>query len=80
VALCGPSVWDTGADMSYEAEQVQLQRDRLKALINKVPDRVAMGSIQSTRKWLETRERAEKLLKNPRATATQLMGMISQLQ
>lgn len=66
--------------MSYEQEQTERQRERLREIINKVPDKVANGSIQATREWLRIRAQAEKLLKNPRATATQLMGMVSQLQ
>lgn len=66
--------------MSYEKEQAEIQRERLRSVINKVPDSVANGSIQATREWLRIRAQAEKLLKNPRATATQLMGMVSQLQ
>lgn len=66
--------------MSYEKEQVDIQRSRLREVMNKVPPSIAGGSVQATREWLRIRAQAEKLAKNPRATATQLMGMINQLQ
>jgi hypothetical protein len=66
--------------MSYEKEQADIQRARLREVMNKVPDKIASGSIQATREWLRLRAQAEKLVKNPRATATQLLGMIGQLQ
>jgi hypothetical protein len=66
--------------MSYEKEQAEIQRARLREVMNKVPDSVTNGSVQATREWLRIRAQAEKLVKNPRATATQLMGMVSQLQ
>ena len=66
--------------MSYEKEQVDIQRQRLREVMDKVPSKVASGSVQATREWLRIRAQAEKLVKNPRATATQLMGLISQLQ
>lgn len=57
-----------------------MYKEKLRALINKVPDRVRNGSINTTRDWLEKRATAEKMLNRPGVTATQLLGMINQLQ
>ena len=64
----------------YDKDQVVLFKARLREIINKVPDRVKSGSVQTTRDWLEKRAAAEKMLKRPGVTATQLMGIINSLQ
>lgn len=66
--------------MSYEQDQVERIRDRLRQQINKVPPRVMNGSIQDTRAWLDLRKEAEKLVKSRSASTPQLLAMISRLE
>lgn len=63
-----------------EKDQLDRIRDRLAAQINKIPERVASGSIQETREWLNTREEAQKMLRKTNVNAAQLLTMISRLQ
>ena len=60
--------------------QKELFRKKLEAVINKVPPRIANGSIQATRDWVRNRDQAVKLLKKPGATVTQLMPAIQTLE
>ncbi len=60
--------------------QKELFRKKLEAVINKVPPRIANGSIQATRDWVRNRDQAVKLLKKPGATVTQLMSAIQTLE
>lgn len=60
--------------------QKELFRKKLEEAINKVPPRIANGSIQATRNWARDRDQAVKLLKKPGATVTQLMSAIQSLE
>lgn len=60
--------------------QKELFRKKLEEAINKVPPRIASGSIQATRNWARDRDQAVKLLKKPGATVTQLMSAIQSLE
>lgn len=66
--------------MSYEQDQAERIRDRLRKAINAVPARVVNGSIQDTRDWLEVRKEAEKMLNKRSASVPQLLAMISRLE
>ena len=66
--------------MSYEQDQAERIRERLRATINKVPARVTNGSIQDTRAWLDLRKEAEKVLKSRSSSVPQLLAMISRLE
>jgi len=66
--------------MSYEQDQVERIRDRLRKAINTVPQRVTSGSVQDTRAWLEVRAEAEKMLKKKAASVAQLLAMISRVE
>jgi len=66
--------------MSYEQDQVERIRDRLRQAINTVPQRVTSGSVQDTRAWLEVRAEAEKMLKKKAASVAQLLAMISRVE
>ena len=58
----------------------EIYRQRLAQAINKVPERIASGSVQATRNWIKQRESAEKLLKKPNATVQQLMSALQSIQ
>lgn len=60
--------------------QKELFRRKLEDAINKVPPRIANGSIQATRNWVRNRDQAVKLLKKPGATVTQLMTALDSIQ
>lgn len=60
--------------------QKEIFRKKLEEAINKVPPRIANGSIQATRNWVRDRDQAVKLLKKPGATVTQLMSAIQSLE
>lgn len=66
--------------MSYEQDQVERVRDRLRQAINKVPARVINGSVQDTRAWIEVRAEAEKMLKKRSASVPQILAMISRVE
>jgi ribosomal protein L17 len=66
--------------MNPEKELIETYKQRLALAMNKVPQRVNNGSIETTRAWLESRKRAEKLLKKRDATATQLISAIGELE
>jgi hypothetical protein len=63
-----------------EKDQLERLKERLEEHINKVPERVANGSIQDTREWLEIREEAKKMLRKSNLNAGQILSMISRLQ
>lgn len=60
--------------------QKELFRKKLEERINKVPERIANGSIQATRDWVKKRDAAMKLMKKPGATVPQLMAAISSIE
>jgi hypothetical protein len=64
------------------AEKDQLERlmERLEAQTNKVPERVANGSIQETRDWLAIRDEAKKMLRKSNVNAGQILSMIDRLK
>jgi hypothetical protein len=66
--------------MNDDKEVIETYRRRLQERMNKVPERVNNGGIETTRNWMEARKRAEKLLKRRDATATQLISSISALE
>ena len=63
-----------------EKDQLERLKEQLEAQINKVPPRVANGSIQETREWLSMREEAKKMLRKSDINAGQILSMISRLQ
>lgn len=63
-----------------EKDQLERLKEQLEAQINKVPDRIANGSIQETREWLAQRDEAKKLLRKSNINAGQILSMISRLQ
>ena len=60
--------------------QKELFRKRLEEQINKVPEHVQNGSVQTTREWMKRREAAVKVLKKPGSTVAQLMAAISSIE
>lgn len=60
--------------------QREIFRTKLEDRINKVPDRIKNGSVQATREWIKRRDEAQKLLKKPSATLSQLMSAITSLE
>jgi len=66
--------------MSYEQDQSDRIRDRLRKAINTVPKRVTNGNVQDTRAWLEVRAEAEKMLNKKAASVPQLLAMISRVE
>lgn len=65
--------------MSYESEQIERAKQRLREVINKVPPRVLTAGVMETRSWMETRREAERMLKRKVGTA-ELLNMISRLE
>jgi hypothetical protein len=65
---------------TQEKDQLELLRERLEAQINKVPQRVANGSVQETRGWLQAREEAKKMLRKSGVNAAQILSMLSRLR
>lgn len=65
--------------MSYESEQIEQTKQRLREVINKVPPRVLNAGVMETRAWLDTRREAERMLKRKVGTA-ELLNMISRLE
>lgn len=63
-----------------DPQTLALLRKQLGEQINKVPESVRNGSIQTTRSWVAQRNEAQKLLKKPNATATQLMSAINSIK
>lgn len=63
-----------------EKLQKELFRKKLEERINKVPERIANGSIQATREWVKRRDAALKVLKKPGSTVTQLMAAIASIE
>lgn len=66
--------------MSYDRDQIEMLKDRLRQVINQVPDSVRNGSVQQTRSWLAVREEGVKMLRKTNASAGELQGMISRLK
>ncbi len=66
--------------MNDDKEVIETYKSRLRERMNKVPQRVNNGGIETTRTWMEARKRAEKLLKRRDATATQLISAIGELE
>lgn len=64
----------------YDKDQVERIREQLAQQVNKVPHRVANGSVQETQAWLRDREEAQKMLKKTNVAAPALLAMISRLQ
>ena len=60
--------------------QRELFRKKLEERINKVPERIANGSIQDTREWMRKRDAALKILKKPGSTVPQLLAAISSIE
>jgi len=63
-----------------DPQTVALLRKQLREQINKVPDSVRNGSIQTTRSWVAQRNEAMKVLNKPNSTATQLMSAINSIK
>lgn len=66
--------------MTYAEEQLERARAGLKAVLNKVPQRVINAGVMETRAWVQLRQEAEKLLKKRGVTAPELMGMTDRLK
>lgn len=66
--------------MSYAEEQLERARAGLKAVLNKVPQRVLDAGVMETRAWVQMREDAEKLLKKRGVGVAELMGMTDRLK
>lgn len=66
--------------MSYEQQQIQRLRQELQVRLNKVPDQVRNGSVQTVQNWMRLREESAKTLKKKNVTAAELMGAISRLE
>lgn len=64
----------------YDKDQLERIRAKLEQQINKVPERIANGSIQETQAWLRDREEAQKMLRKTNVGAPALLAMISRLQ
>lgn len=60
--------------------QKELFRKKLEEQINKVPERIANGSVQATREWVKRRDAALKVMKKPGSTVSQLMAAISSIE
>jgi hypothetical protein len=63
-----------------DPQTVAMLRKQLREQINKVPDSVRNGSIQTTRSWVAQRNEAMKVLNKPNSTATQLMSAINSIK
>lgn len=63
-----------------EKEQIEHFKAKLKQAMNKVPDRIANGSVQDTRAWLQKRKQAEKVLNKRGVTVTELMSATATLE
>lgn len=61
-------------------DQTARLRQELQAKMNKVPDAVRNGSVQTVRNWMRIRTDAEKVLKKKSVTAAELIGAISRLE
>lgn len=66
--------------MSYDDQQVQRLRRELQDKLNKVPDHVRNGSVQTVKNWMRVRDESSKTLKKRNATSAELMGAISRLE
>lgn len=63
-----------------DPQTVAMLRKQLREQINKVPDSVRNGSVQTTRSWVAQRDEAMKVLNKPNSTATQLMSAINSIK
>lgn len=63
-----------------EKDQLERLKEQLQAQINRVPPRVANGSIQETRDWLQMRDEAKKMLGKSNINAGQILSMIDRLK
>jgi hypothetical protein len=63
-----------------EKEQLEHFKAKLRAAMNKVPDKIASGSIQDTRAWMGRRKQADKVLNKRGVTVTDLLSAITSLQ
>lgn len=63
-----------------DPQTVAMLRKQLREQINKVPESVRSGSIQTTRSWVAQRNEAMKVLNKPNSTATQLMSAINSIK
>ncbi len=63
-----------------DPQTVAMLRKQLREQINKVPESVRNGSIQTTRSWVAQRNEAMKVLNKPNSTATQLMSAINSIK
>lgn len=63
-----------------DPQTVAMLRKQLREQINKVPESVRNGSVQTTRSWVAQRNEAVKVLNKPNSTATQLMSAINSIK
>lgn len=66
--------------MSSQQYTMHMLREELRIAVNKVPERVRNGSIQTTRDWVERRNKAVKVLNKPNSTETELRSALSSIQ
>lgn len=70
-------VKDTNDRVAEEKARLNLE---LGKLMNKPPHSVVNGSVQLTRRWVEARKKAEKVVKSTRQTVPELQGAVSMMK
>lgn len=64
---------------SIQQEKAQLCK-RIGDLTMRIPHSVCNGSVQLVRKWKEDRAKAEKMLRNTRASVNDLRSILSMME